>query len=390
MGAFGPFLQEAREADQKKRRKELLAIVNLAMGISSTLSSQKPNIKVLFLKDLSKHHGVPEHDRFSFHGMLDVKGDDQDDIGNDPEALGWTQRGIDLVIEPAIVRAGTAEGTLYDQETVLHKAVVWMFQDVDDVLAPALETDKEQEHKPKKIAPWGGGAHERPISIADGNTTPATLSSKNTSSANGRLEIIDLEDGPSEEGTGISSHQLGERQQPRKSVQDQTTFQTEGASNQLFEQQLRKAAEEVDDDCTYIGTRKKSSSPITPVQPPTLNEVRSLSQGPNDFDIALQETEQLKNVTIQFSSESTTGHKRKYKEDDDFDELALAEALTEKDWKIISVRYITDVVPLEPCTDCLLERGKPTRYVAGGRMLFLDDGPDVRESVHQVIDWKWK
>jgi hypothetical protein len=202
LDAYAPFLRrdfEAKWQERKEnsRKKSLRDIIKFAVDLVCDLNAQNPEFRILLLHELGKIKFDAQHEYFRPHAGLKVKEHDDDEEGVDPKTFGWDARGIDLVIEPTIIRAGTSQGENYDLETVLHQGVVWMFKggppisseamyrslnqhdtDSGDELAPT-QSDFEADElsrtlrivaKPKKAAPRYNP--EPPQSYIGGIETP--------------------------------------------------------------------------------------------------------------------------------------------------------------------------------------------------------------------------
>ena len=126
-----PLLTETDKAEQKTRRKDLHKYIVSMVELSLTLHAQMPNTYAAFLRGLENHKFALPHSHFRPHHGLKMDEDDADNSDETSAVMKLTDRPLDLVVEPAIMRRGDADGEDYDNKRVLVKGVVWMVKDED-------------------------------------------------------------------------------------------------------------------------------------------------------------------------------------------------------------------------------------------------------------------
>lgn len=126
----------------KKQQVELTSIVQAFIRTGMELQSQYPSMQVCFRHELSKFTFELQHAHFSHHRALKLKLDDYDSYPNAEEA-GVAGRKVDMVIEPAVMRSGDANGENYEAERVLLKAVVWMVK-LEDLIDASVTITTER------------------------------------------------------------------------------------------------------------------------------------------------------------------------------------------------------------------------------------------------------
>lgn len=122
---FGAYLLSDVDSKENEQRKcELLQIVEKASRLSGILSLQNPSLKYHFLSDISEPTFRLNDPLFTTHRRLKLENDedDADEISESKELIGQP---LDLVVTPAIVRFGDAQGGNYDREIVMYRGTTW-------------------------------------------------------------------------------------------------------------------------------------------------------------------------------------------------------------------------------------------------------------------------
>lgn len=124
--------KEVTDEDEKSRENELRRIVEKAMCLAATLSTQNPALEFYFLTDLDRTEFKLEDDLFKPHRALKlVEDDDNDNDATALEASSLLGQPFDMVVTPAVVRYGNKAGTSYEGKKVLHPGVFWIVKDKD-------------------------------------------------------------------------------------------------------------------------------------------------------------------------------------------------------------------------------------------------------------------
>ena len=125
-----PLLMKLSVADTKVCEDKLHSIVRGFVEAGIRINAQNPRTSTLFRNKMVKYRFADEDPRFKACRALKLQEDEGDGFPNAREA-GLEGRGIDLVVEPGIVRVGDKDGINYDRPKVLIKAFVWMVRDED-------------------------------------------------------------------------------------------------------------------------------------------------------------------------------------------------------------------------------------------------------------------
>ncbi|EXJ88288.1 hypothetical protein A1O1_05218 [Capronia coronata CBS 617.96] len=132
LGRFETVLGAVRNQKYEiMRRKQLQAIFEASMALSTSLATQNPEIQVCFLPELADACFSLDHPQLRAHRAMGLKEDRNAEDGLDPDDIDIDGQPIDMVIEPMVVRSGNEDGENYQMQKILKKAEVWMVKDAD-------------------------------------------------------------------------------------------------------------------------------------------------------------------------------------------------------------------------------------------------------------------
>ena len=119
------------------REAELLDIARHFLRASLTLLAQYPFLQLRFRGKLMDVGFCQQHSLFTWHRAMKLKEEDEDEDEDsahaqpDAHQAGIAGKPLDLVIEPTVLRSGEKDGTGYDNERVLLKAIPWVVKPRD-------------------------------------------------------------------------------------------------------------------------------------------------------------------------------------------------------------------------------------------------------------------
>lgn len=129
LGRYHALLIVQEDQEAKMRKSQLQSIFEAAMGLSTSLATQNPELRVCFLAQMSGTCFSLDHPQLRAHRAMGLKEEIDAQYGLDPKKIGIDGRPIDMVIEPMVVRIGDEEGENYEIEKILKKAEIWMVKE---------------------------------------------------------------------------------------------------------------------------------------------------------------------------------------------------------------------------------------------------------------------